>query len=167
MLSKIANWMREHLLKTVMACLAVGGGSGWGVFTVVEQSRLDRFEERMLEEYQKVETSRQAVSVGLDQLSFALATADKSDAELVKSLGSELVRMYTTLDVFKVGMDVDQREKIEAWQSALTDLKVEIQKTSTRNDLQYLATRFVEVKQAYDNARPVLEERIGVPLLKS
>ena len=52
-------------------------------------------------------------------------------------------------------------------ETILVDLKSELLKAKRKQDLQFLASRFADVEQAFEAAKPVVEDRIGTPLLKS
>ncbi|WP_155897679.1 hypothetical protein [Aureimonas ureilytica] len=164
---RVADWARRNLGKTLLAAATAGIGVGWTGFAQLEQSRATRFEERMLAEYQKVAASEQSVAINLEKLTFKIASGKRPEETTVRELNSDLVRMYVTLNDFKLGLNPEDSKKISDYQLALTNLKSEILRTKKLADLQYLASRFADSQRAFAEAKPVIEQRIGISLLKS
>ncbi|MDR7029829.1 hypothetical protein [Rhizobium rosettiformans] len=139
----------------------VGAGSTY--YFAVQQSRLDRFENSLMAEYQAVAASKRELYAAVDKFTAALAVGRQPDPSVVQELNSKLLDLHQRIDAFSLGLSEDDRAKISEVQKALADVKVEAAQAKSKTDLEYFTGRLAQFEIAYRAARPIVEKKIGTP----
>lgn len=160
----IIAYLRQHILGTIVSAVLAGGGAMWLFTSAIEQNRIDRFEDSMLSEYREVAGVKRQLYVSIERFTFAVAKGDQPDPSLISEMSKDLVDLHQRVEIFALGLEGSDRDKIVAVQLALTEMKKEIQKVRSKNDLQYLAGRLAQFEQAYKEVEPIVERKIGKPI---
>lgn len=163
MMTAIANFVKQHVWGSLIASFVAGAGAVFGTFVAIEQARVDRFEASMMSEYQAVANSKRELYTALDRFSALVAQGEMPDSALIMEMNARLLELHQRVDIFDVGLTEGDREKIAAVKSSLAEMKVEIARTKSKDDLQYLAGRVAQFEGAYKAVRPIVERKVGVP----
>ncbi|WVT72580.1 hypothetical protein QM996_13815 [Sinorhizobium chiapasense] len=165
----ITTWMKHHL-KAAFIAVAAGGGligtAAGGVGTYyfgLQQSRVDRFADSLMEEYKAVAESKRELYIAIDKFTFALAKGKKPDSDVVTELNQKLLDLHQRIDVFSLGLNDDDRQKVADVKAALANMKIEAAQARSKRDLEYFTGRLAQFESAYQAARPIVERKIGTP----
>lgn len=165
----IVMWMKQHLRAAFVAVATASGligtaaGTAGSYYFGLQQSRVDRFADSLMEEYKAVAESKRELYVAIDKFTLALAKEKKPDATVVAELNQKLLDLHQRIDVFSLGLDDQDRQRISDVKMALADMKVEAARAKTKADLPYFTGRLAQFENAYQAARPIVERKIGTP----
>ncbi|WP_026613062.1 hypothetical protein [Ensifer aridi] len=165
----ITTWMKHHLKAAFLAVAAGSGIVGTGIGTAgtyyfgLQQSRVDRFADSLMEEYKAVANSKRELYIAIDKFTFALSKGKKPDSAVVTELNQKLLDLHQRIDVFTLGLDEDDRQKVADVKTALANMKIEAAQAKSKADLPYFTGRLAQFETAYQAARPIVERKIGTP----
>ncbi|UDU18799.1 hypothetical protein [Sinorhizobium meliloti] len=165
----ITTWMRHHLKAAFIAVAAGSGIVGTAAGTAgtyyfgLQQSRVDRFADSLMEEYKAVAESKRELYVAIDQFTFALAKGKEPEPAVVTELNQRLLDLHQRIDVFSLGLTDEDKEKVADVKAALANMKIEAAQAKSKADLPYFTGRLAQFENAYQAARPIVERKIGTP----
>lgn len=168
-MARISTWMKEHLKAALAAvgvsCTLLGSAIGGVVtyFATMEQSRVDRFADNLMDEYRGVAESKRELYMAIDKFTLALSEGAEPDPVTVEKLDEQLLDLHQRIDLFSLGLDATDEQKVSDVKNALADLKIQAANVRTRADLPYFAGRVAEFEAAFKAARPIVERKIGTP----
>ncbi|MBB2822445.1 UNVERIFIED_ORG: hypothetical protein GGD59_005734 [Rhizobium esperanzae] len=163
------SWIREHLKAALLAVAAGSGLVGTGVgslatyYLALQQSRVDRFENSLMTEYQGVANSKRELYISIDKFTAALAKDKKPDQTVVNEMNQKLLDLHQRIDVFSLGLNGDDRQIIANVKAALANMKIEAAQAKSKKDLPYFSGALAQFETAYQAARPIVERKIGTP----
>lgn len=169
MMSGIAEWAKHHLKTALLSTLAGGGIIGTAGGSVItyymtnQQNRVDRFADSLMEQYQAVADSKRELYASVDKFTASLGRGKKPDRAVVDELNQKLLDLHQRIDIFSIGLDERDRQKLVDVKLALANMKIEAAQAKSKADLPYFAGRLAQFELAYQAARPIVERKIGEP----
>lgn len=161
--TSINEFLKKHVWAGLSGAFGAGVLTTITIFADVEQDRVARFEASMIAEYQAVAESKRELYTSLDVFSALLAGGKKPEVSLVSEMNARLLDLHQRVDMFNIGLSEYDRQKIADVKRALENMKLEIARAKTKDDLQYVAGRQAQFEVAYKAALPIVERKMGVP----
>ena len=168
-MSDITDFLKKHVWAAIVTTLAGSGvlgtalGSGVTYYFTLQQNRAERFENSLMTEYQAAETSKRELYAAIDKFTAALATGKRPDPALIDEMNGKLLDLHQRFDVFSLGLQPEDQAKLAMLKASLANMKLEVARAKTKDDLPYFAGSLAQFESAYKAARPIVEKKIGTP----
>lgn len=161
----ITDFFKTHIWTTLFAAITSSGLLTGSVsyYFALQQARTERFENSLMAEYQAIGASKRELFVAVDKFTAALATGAAPDGQVVAQMNEKLLDLHQRVDIFNIGLSADEIKILRELQTSLANMKLEVARSKSKEDLPYFAGSVAQFEAAYQAARPIVERKIGLP----